>query len=95
MTELEIQSYDNVWDAIADTPADSAMLQIKSSLMDQITDMIEASGWTAAEAARKCGLTPPRLAELLQGRISQFSLDALVAISAALGQRVQIGLVAA
>ena len=95
MTELEIHSFDNVWDAIEDTPAQAAMMQIKSCLMDQITDVIEKSGWPVAVAARNCGLTLPRLAELLQGRISQFSLDALVAVTASLGQRIQIGLVAA
>jgi predicted XRE-type DNA-binding protein len=39
--------------------------------------------------------TQPRINDLLCGRISRFSLDALVNIAAALGQRVRIELEAA
>ncbi len=43
---------------------------------------------TQTEAATRCGLTQPRINDLLRGRLSRFSLDALVNIAAALGQRV-------
>jgi predicted XRE-type DNA-binding protein len=42
-----------------------------------------------------CGVTQPRLNDLLRGRLSRFSLDALVNIAAALGCRVHVGLDAA
>ena len=38
-------------------------------------------------------MTQPRINDLLRGRISRFSLDALVNIAVALGQRVQVELV--
>ncbi|KTC88075.1 MULTISPECIES: helix-turn-helix domain-containing protein [Legionella] len=47
------------------------------------------------EAAHHCGITQPRLNDMLRGRISRFSLDALVNIAAAIGQRVHIELEAA
>ncbi|MBI4754085.1 MAG: XRE family transcriptional regulator [Betaproteobacteria bacterium] len=50
------------------------------------------SGWTQAEAARRCGVSQPRVNDLLRGRISRFSLDALVNIAAALGRRVHVEL---
>ena len=55
----------------------------------------EESGWTQVEAASHCGVTQPRINDLLRGRISRFSLDALVNIAAALGRRVHVELEAA
>jgi predicted XRE-type DNA-binding protein len=61
----------------------------------QITALIQKNGWTQLEAAKQCGVTQPRINELLRGRISRFSLDALVNIAASLGQRVHVELEAA
>ena len=95
MAEETIQSFDNVWDAIAKTPEEAANLSLRSDLMDQITEIIKAAGWTQAEAAVHCGVTQPRINDLLRGRISRFSLDALVNIASALGRRVTVNLDAA
>jgi predicted XRE-type DNA-binding protein len=89
------ETYSSVWDAIADTPAEAANLRARSDLMTQITAIIDAKGWKQAEAAAHCGITQPRVNDLLRGRISRFSLDALVNIAAALGCRVHIELDAA
>lgn len=84
-----------MWDAIADTPAEPANLRVRSELMDKIAELIEGSGWTQLEAASRCAVTQPRINDLLRGQISRFSLDALVNIAAALGQRVHVELEAA
>lgn len=63
--------------------------------MDKITALIQKNGWTQLEAAKHCSVTQPRINELLRGRISRFSLDALVNIAAHLGQRVHVELRAA
>jgi predicted XRE-type DNA-binding protein len=95
MSKPKGKSYASVWDAIADTPEEAANLVARSELMDKITEIVESKGWTQAEAAKRCGVTQPRINDLLRGRISRFSLDALVNIAAALGQRVHITLDAA
>ena len=95
MSEETIQSFASVWDAIADTPEEAANLSLRSDLMDQITEILKQGGWTQAEAAARCGVTQPRINDLLRGRISRFSLDALVNIASALGRRVTIRLDAA
>ncbi len=92
MSKLKIESYASVWDAIADTPVEAANLRVRSELMDKITALIQESGWTQTEAASHCGVTQPRINDLLRGRISRFSLDALVNIAAALGWRVHVEL---
>ncbi|NLB83262.1 MAG: XRE family transcriptional regulator, partial [Synergistaceae bacterium] len=45
---------------------------------------------TQSEAAARCGITQPRMNDLLRGRISKFSLDALVNIAAPLGLTVRM-----
>lgn len=87
-----VHSFKSVWDAVADTPEQAANLRARAELMRQITKIIEANGWTQMEAGAQCGVTQPRINDLLRGRISRFSLDALVNMAAALGRPVHIEL---
>lgn len=89
------KSYESVWDAIADTPGEAANLRARAELMRQIAAIVKAKRWTQTEAARRCGVTQPRINDLLRGRVSRFSLDALVNIAAAIGRRVRVDLEAA
>jgi predicted XRE-type DNA-binding protein len=92
MSKIKVESYASVWDAIADTPEEAANLRVRSELMDKIAAIVEDKGWTQVEAAAQCGVTQPRINDLLRCRISRFSLDALVNIAAALGRRVHVEL---
>ena len=88
-------TYESVWEAIADTPEQAANLRARAELMRQIAELIRAEGWTQVEAVGRCGVTQPRSNDLLRGRVSRFSLDALVNIATALGRRVSFELEAA
>jgi predicted XRE-type DNA-binding protein len=92
MSKATVESYASVWDALADTREEAANLRLRSALMRQIAALLEENGWTQAESAARCGVTQPRINDLLRGRISRFSLDALVNIAAALGRRVTVSL---
>ena len=92
MSELEMREFANVWDAIADTPEEAANLSLRSDLMDEIEAIIKTNGLTQKEAAKRCGVTQPRINDLLRGRIARFSLDALVNIASALGRKVRVSL---
>ncbi|MBM3813726.1 MAG: XRE family transcriptional regulator [Acidimicrobiia bacterium] len=91
----KLESYASVWEAIADTPGQAANLRARAELMRQIAAIVNRKGWTQVEAADHCGVTQPRMNDLLRGRVSRFSLDALVNISTALGYRVRVDLEAA
>lgn len=93
--KTDIETFASVWDAIADTPEEAANLRVRAELMDKLTALISEQNWTQVDAASRCGVTQPRINDLLRGRISRFSLDALVNIAAALGQRVHVELEAA
>ena len=87
-----INRFDSVWDALADTPEQAANLRARAELMQQIAAIVTEKGWTQVEAARRCGVTQPRINDLLRGRVSRFSLDALVNIATAIGRKVHFEL---
>lgn len=89
------EAYASVWDAIADTPGQAANLKARADLMQQIAAFVKRQGWSQVEAASHCGVTQPRINDLLRGRVSRFSLDALVNITAELGCRVRVDFEAA
>lgn len=89
------KSYASVWDAIADTPEQAANLRARAELMQKIAKRLKRTHWAQAEVAKRCGVTQPRVNDLLRGKVSRFSLDALVNIATALGCRVRVDLEAA
>jgi predicted XRE-type DNA-binding protein len=95
MSKKKAQRFANVWDAIAETPEEAANLTLRSELMTEIEEIIKKNQWTQAEAAKRCGVSQPRINDLLRGRIARFSVDALVNIAAALGQKMRVQLEAA
>ncbi len=89
---VETVSFASVFDALADTPEEAANLRARAELARALVALVASQGWTQTEAARQCGVTQPRMNDLLRGRISRFSLDALVNMAAACGQQVHIAL---
>ena len=87
---MTTKRYASVFDAIADTPQEAANFRLRAEVMQRIAQRIERKGWTQSEAATHCGISQPRMNDLLRGRLSRFSLDALVNIAAALGLRMEL-----
>jgi predicted XRE-type DNA-binding protein len=81
-----MKAYRSVFDAIADDAGDAANMRNRAALMMKIGDHVARRRWTQAQAAEHFGLTQPRVNDLLRGRMSKFSLDALVNIAATIGQ---------
>lgn len=94
-TKKKTQPFSSVWDAIADTSEEAANLRARAELMHKIEAIVKDGGWTQTEAAGRCGVTQPRMNDLLRGRVSRFSLDALVNMATKLGRRVRVELEAA
>ena len=86
------QSFDDVWDALEDTPGEAASRTARSSLMIAIEPRVRGWEVTQPEAARRLGITQPRLDDLLQGKISNFSPDTLVNLAAQAGLVVRLAI---
>jgi len=89
---MDRQRFDNVWDALEDTPAAAANMTMRSDLLIAVERRVRSWNVTQAEAAQRLGLTQPRLNDLLRGKIDKFSLDTLInlAIRAGLAVRMDI-----
>ena len=87
---MEVQTFDNVFDALADTPAEAANLKARSELLSALKARVRAWGLPQEAAANRLGITRPRLNDLLQGKMAKFSLDALVNLATASGLAVHI-----
>ncbi len=92
MSKAKTETYASVWDALADTPEQAANLRARAELIEQIAAIVNDKEWTQMDAAKRCGVTQPRINDLLRGRVSRFSLDALVNIATAIGRRVHVEL---
>jgi predicted XRE-type DNA-binding protein len=84
------ETFVNVWDALEDGSETAANLKLRSELMVEITHIIRKNNWTQREAAKRCGVTQPRMSDLMQGKMAKFSLDALVNMATAMGSKVEL-----
>lgn len=81
---------DNIFADLGFPPGEAENLKLRSELMIAIVAFYRRSGLIQAEAARRLGITQPRLNALLKSRIDQFSLDALVNIANRAGLNVRL-----
>jgi len=85
-----MKEFESVWDAIEDTPAEAENMKVRAQLMREIERVIRESAWSQAEAARRLGLTQPRISDLLRGKVDLFSVDKLINILAAAGKTIEM-----
>jgi predicted XRE-type DNA-binding protein len=91
---MEQQSFDNVFDALADTPEEAANMAMRSDLLRAIRKVVDGWGLSQTAAAQRLGVTQPRLNDLLKNRINKFSLDALVTLAARAGLTIHLDVIA-
>lgn len=78
MTEARFES---VSDALENLPAEAANMEARSDLMIAIREAVDGWQLTQTEAAKRLGVTQPRMNDLLRGRVDTFSLDALTILT--------------
>ena len=85
-------TYHSVFVAISDSTPERANMIARAELMRVLQALVKNVGWTQTYAAQRLGITQPRLNDLLRGKLSKFSLDALVNLATATGRRVRVTL---
>ena len=83
---------DNVFRDLGFPEAESQNLLLRADLVIHIRKVIEKLGVTQADAAKRAGITQPRMNDLVKGRTQKFTLDALVNVAASLGYSVKLSL---
>jgi predicted XRE-type DNA-binding protein len=87
---MKARTFTNVWDALEDSPEQAAMMTMRSNVMIAINKRVQGWSTTQAQAARRLGITQPRLNDLLHGKINKFSLDTLLTLATRVGLKVKI-----
>ena len=82
---VEIRTFSSVWDAVADSPEEAVNLELRSQIMDAIEEYILREGITQRVAAERLGVPRSRISELVNGRLSKFTIDKLVKMAARVG----------
>lgn len=82
----------NVFKDIGFNDAESANLEARARLMILLEKEIARLKLTQAEVAKELDVKPPRVSELLNGKIAKFSLDLLIVYLARLGRVVNFKL---
>jgi predicted XRE-type DNA-binding protein len=87
---MKARTFANVWDALEDSREDAANMTMRSNVMAIINKTVRGWRTTQAEAARRLGITQPRLNDLLHGKIDKFSLDTLMSLATRAQLKVKI-----
>ena len=93
MTELDVTAgSDNVFRDLGFAEAEAQNMLLRTDLVIHIRKVIEKIGITQAEAAKRAGITQPRMNDLVKGRTEKFTLYALVKVACSFGYSVQLKL---
>ena len=74
--------------------AEARVLEMRADLMAALRVHIEKKGWTQSEAAKKLGITQPRISALMKGAWRDFSADMLLVLATRMGLRPTLKLAA-
>jgi len=79
----------NVFEQLGTSPEEAVNLEARARLMIALKQEIAKLKLTQTQAAKLLGVKPPRISELMHGKIGKFSLDLLVSYLSRLGKRVE------
>ena len=82
--------FTSVWDAIEDSRDVAASLKLKAEVASAIIEEVRRRHLIQSRVAAICGITQPRVSDLMRGRLDLFSLDALIDIGEQLGLRTKL-----
>ena len=89
-----IKGSGNVFLDLGFDPAEAEVMKLRAEVMIRIERLVKAKGWTQAEAARRLGVTQPRISRLLKGKWEDFSLDMLLTLATRAGLKPSLRLAA-
>jgi predicted XRE-type DNA-binding protein len=89
-----IKGSGNVFLDLGFDPAEARIMALRAEVMIRLEQQLKAKGWTQAEAAKRLGVTQPRVSRLIKGRWQDFSLDMLLTLAVRAGLEPELRLAA-
>ncbi|HEU5281484.1 MAG TPA: helix-turn-helix transcriptional regulator [Gammaproteobacteria bacterium] len=80
----------SVFDDLGFEPIEAANLKIRAVLMHAVEEELDKLNLTQIQAAKRLGITQPRVSDLKRGKLHLFTIDVLVNMLAKLGKPVAL-----
>ena len=87
-----MKRFASVWDALKDSTDAAESMKARATIMMRIEKVVRNWEVPQSEAARRLGITQPRVNDLLRGKIDKFSLDSLFDLAAHAGLKVSLAI---
>ena len=89
-----IEGSGNVFIDLGFDEAEAQVMALRAELMVRLRKHLADEGWTQIEAAKRLGITQPRVSALIKGAWKDFSVDMLLTLAARAGLRPRLRLAA-
>jgi predicted XRE-type DNA-binding protein len=83
----------NVFVDLGFDEAEARVMALRAQLMLRLSQELKAKGWTQAQAAKRLGVTQPRVSKLNKGAWQDFSLDMLLTLAGRAGLNAELRVV--
>ncbi len=80
----------NVFVDLGFDEAEAHVMALRAELMIRLSQELKAKGWTQAQAAKRLGVTQPRVSKLNKGAWQDFSLDMLLTLAGRAGLHAEL-----
>ncbi len=90
MSKTIIESSGNVFADLGFNPEEATLLSLRSSLMNELRQILQEKNWTQQQAATALGVSQARISDLVRGKWEKFSLDMLVTLASLAGRKISL-----
>ena len=94
MTKKIIESSGNIFTDLGFPPHEAEVMLLRAKLAEALRVWMDREKLTQAKAAKRLGVTQPRISEITRGKVELLSLDYLVVLCAKAGIPVDVRLAA-
>jgi predicted XRE-type DNA-binding protein len=84
----------NVFLDLGFAPHEAAVMLLRCELAEALRKWIDREGGTQAQAAKRLGVSQPRISEIVRNKVDKLSLDYLVGLCAKAGVSVKVDMAA-
>lgn len=84
----------NVFIDLGFDEAEAHVMALRVQLMTRLRERLQEKGYTQVEAAKRLGMTQPRVSALLKGACKDFSMDMLLTLATRMGLKPELHLAA-
>ena len=84
----------NVFLALGFPPHEAAVMLLRCELAEALRKWMDREGSTQAQAAKRLGVSQPRISEIARNKVDKLSLDYLVGLCAKAGVSVKVKMAA-